>query len=40
MEDYRDLVAERDMEDYVFTDDGGFIQQFQSMLKMQHNGSI
>lgn len=29
-----------DMEDYVFTMDGGVIQQFQSVIKMRHNGSI
>ena len=28
------------MEDYVFTPDGGVIQQFQSLIKMRHNGSI
>lgn len=29
-----------DMDDYVFTMDGGIIQQFQSQIKMRHNGSI
>ena len=29
-----------DMDDYVFTFDGGIIQQFQSQIKMRHNGSI
>jgi hypothetical protein len=29
-----------DMDDYVFTFEGGIVQQFQSQLKMQHNGSI
>ena len=33
-------MAERDMEDYVFTAHGGIIQQFQSLLTMHHNGSI
>ena len=28
------------MEDYVFTPDGGVVQQFQSLIKMKHNGSI
>jgi hypothetical protein len=28
------------MEDYAFSLDGGFIQQFQSIIKMRHNGSI
>lgn len=28
------------MDDYVFTFDGGVIQQFQSAIKMRHNGSI
>lgn len=28
------------MEDYVFTPEGGVIQQFQSIIKMRHNGSI
>ena len=34
------VMAERDMEDYVFTAHGGIIQQFQSLLTMHHNGSI
>ena len=29
-----------DMDDYVFTLNGGVIQQFQSMIEMKHNGSI
>lgn len=29
-----------DMDDYVFTPDGGIVQQFQSQIKMMHNGSI
>ena len=29
-----------DMDDYVFTLDGGIVQQFQSQIKMKHNGSI
>lgn len=29
-----------DMDDYVYTIHGGIIQQFQSMISMQHNGSI
>lgn len=28
------------MEDYVYTATGGVIQQFQSVIKMRHNGSI
>jgi hypothetical protein len=28
------------MEDYVFTHEGGVVQQFQSLIKMRHNGSI
>ena len=40
VEDSRDLLAEMDMDDYIFTINGGIIQQFQSMLSMQHNGSI
>ena len=28
------------MEDYAFSPDGGYIQQFQSIIKMQPNGSI
>lgn len=28
------------MNDYVFTHEGGIVQQFQSMLQLQHNGSI
>ena len=28
------------MEDYVFTHNGGIVQQFQSLLTMRHNGSI
>lgn len=28
------------MEDYAFSLDGGYIQQFQSIIKMRHNGSI
>lgn len=40
LEDKRDFFAETDMEDYVFTPSGGVIQQFQSIIKMKHNGSI
>ena len=40
LEDKRDFFAETDMEDYVFSASGGYVQQFQSILKMQHNGSI
>lgn len=40
LEDKRDFYSETDMEDYVFTPDGGIIQQFQSIIKMKHNGSI
>jgi hypothetical protein len=28
------------MDDYVFTFDGGIIQQAQSLISMRHNGSI
>jgi hypothetical protein len=28
------------MEDIIYTHDGGVIQQFQSLIKMRHNGSI
>lgn len=28
------------MEDYAFSFDGGYIQQYQSIIKMKHNGSI
>jgi hypothetical protein len=28
------------MEDYVYSDDGGLIQQFQSIIKMKQDGSI
>lgn len=34
------LLGVHDMEDYAFSFDGGFIQQFQSIIKMRHNGSI
>lgn len=40
LEDKRDFFAETDMEDYVYSGSGGYVQQFQSILKMQHNGSI
>lgn len=40
VEHKRRLHASMDMEDYVFTVDGGIIQQFQSQIKMMHNGSI
>lgn len=40
LEDARDVVAGMDMDDYVFTHDGGIVQQFQSMLQLRHNGSI
>lgn len=36
----RVLLGVHDMEDYAFSFDGGFIQQFQSIIKMRHNGSI
>lgn len=29
-----------DMDDYVFTPNGGVVQQFQSVITMQHNGSV
>lgn len=29
-----------DMDDYVFTAEGGIVQQFQSLITMRHNGSI
>lgn len=28
------------MDDYVYSDDGGFIQQFQSIIKMKQDGTI
>ncbi len=28
------------MTDYTFSFDGGYIQQYQSIIKMKHNGSI
>lgn len=28
------------MEDYAYSNSGGYIQQFQSIIKMKHNGSI
>jgi hypothetical protein len=40
VQEEREFFAETDMEDYVFTIHGGVIQQFQSVVKMQHNGSI
>lgn len=40
LEDARDFLASMDMDDYVFTVDGGFIQQFSSLIQMRHNGSI
>ena len=36
----RVLLGIHDMEDYAFAIDGGYIQQFQSIMKMRHNGSI
>lgn len=36
----RVLLGVHDMEDYAFSFDGGFIQQYQSIIKMRHNGSI
>lgn len=36
----RILLGVHDMEDYAFSLDGGFIQQYQSIIKMRHNGSI
>lgn len=38
--DERDFHASMDMDDYVFTIHGGIVQQFQSQISMQHNGSI
>lgn len=40
VEDKRDFFSETDMEDYIYTHEGGVVQQFQSILKMRHNGSI
>jgi hypothetical protein len=40
LEDKRDVFAAMDMDDYVFTFNGGVIQQFQSLIKMRHNGSV
>jgi len=34
------LLGVHDMEDYAFSLDGGYIQQFQSIIRMRHNGSI
>lgn len=36
----RDFHGTMDMDDYVYTPSGGVVQQFQSVLKMHHNGSI
>lgn len=36
----RVLLGVHDMEDYAFSLHGGYIQQFQSILRMRHNGSI
>ena len=36
----RILLGVHDMEDYAYSADGGFIQQYQSIIKMRHNGSI
>jgi hypothetical protein len=40
VEQERDLLGVLDMEDYAFSFDGGYIQQYQSIIKMRHNGSI
>jgi hypothetical protein len=40
VEEKRRFHATMDMDDYVFTFDGGIVQQFQSQIKMKHNGSI
>lgn len=40
VEDRRHFHASMDMDDYVFTFDGGIVQQFQSQISMRHNGSI
>lgn len=34
------LLGALHMADYTFSGDGGYIQQFQSIIKMNHNGSI
>ena len=36
----RVLLGAHHMTDYTFSFDGGYIQQYQSIIKMQHNGSI
>jgi hypothetical protein len=40
VQEERVLLGVHDMEDYAFSIDGGYIQQFQSIIKMKHNGSI
>ena len=40
VEHKRKFHADMDMEDYVFSTDGGIIQQFQTQIKMRHNGSV
>jgi len=40
IEHKRYFHASMDMDDYVFTAEGGVVQQFQSVITMQHNGSI
>ena len=36
----RVVLGVHDMEDYAFSEYGGMVQQFQSIIKMHHNGSI
>jgi hypothetical protein len=36
----RIFLGVHNMEDYAFSPEGGYIQQFQSIIKMNHNGSI
>ncbi len=40
VEEERVLLGVNHMSDYTFAPDGGYIQQFQSIIKMRHNGSI
>jgi len=40
VEHKRDFHGTMDMDDYIFTPNGGIVQQFQSVLTMQHNGSV
>ena len=40
IEEERVLLGALHMSDYTFARDGGYIQQYQSIIKMKHNGSI